>query len=182
LPDSAPNDLAMRLRRVSGRNTAPALMARFRPVLSALVRTVRPPIRRGTLARSVRVLERADRTGVALGIQAGGPPPYAGLQDTGGRVVARGGWLAIPLDSIRSGGIPLYRSPRQDPDITHVYKAPSGKLFLAGRRGRGMQLRWLLTRQVIVKGTGYLRKAGKKLEDQAERVIFDTLDEAICGQ
>ncbi len=148
LRDWAPA-LALRLRRMPARVTA-----KLRALTFAAGQDARRAVHvdTGELKRSIyAVLD-------ARGIRIGATAPYARIEEEGGLILpTRGRYLAIPLKK----GLPRL-GPRHDGNL-FVFRSRDGRLFLARRDGKQLDVRWKLQASVRRKAHPFLRPAVEAL-------------------
>lgn len=116
-------------------------------------------VRTGRLRSSVKAIIRNDTDNIELRLRAGGggarEVKYARIQEQGGRVAPRRGqYLAIPLPAaltaagVLRGEFASRGGLRSVPDL-FVFRARSGKLFLARHNGKDLQLLFHLRREPV---------------------------------
>lgn len=148
----------------------------------ALTRAIRREARggtlkggRGKLAQSWKEFPVRIRGGNQVEGGSASDSPYADIQDRGGDIRPKtAGALTIPLtDEAR-------RRRAGDYVDLFIYRSPLGKAFLARQLKRSggrstLELVYMLTKLVTLKGTGYITKA----EKNAAPEILDLMDQAV---
>lgn len=166
LRDWAPR-IALRLR---------SLPARQESKLRALVFAAGQDARRsvhvdsGAMKRSIfAVLEKRR-------IRIGATVPYAQIEEEGGTILpTKGRYLAIPLQR----GLPK-AGPRADGKL-FAFRSRDGRLFLARRDGKALDVRWKLQTSVTRKGHPALRPAVERLVKAIPAELGKTVGDLIKG-
>lgn len=96
---------------------------------------------------------------------------YAYKRDQGGPIYpSKARMLAIPLDKILTGaGVPRYSSPREEQGL-FVLKL-WGRVFLAKRTRRTVELHWVLKDHVDQKGDGFFSRVVEARKTEAANII-----------
>jgi len=136
------------------------------------------PKHTGALRRSLRVNDRSTERGVELALQS--DDPAAGMQESGGTLLARRRLMTVPIGAERahwdSSG--TRREPRSIPGLFRI-RAKNGREYLVTRQGRDLILRFALRRRVRQEGQGWataaVRAAAPQLEPGIEASVQDAL-------
>jgi hypothetical protein len=148
LKDWAPR-IAIRLRRVPK-----AVEGKLRALVFIAGQDARRNVHviSGDLKRSIYAT--LDRKQIRIGATA----PYARIEEEGGTILpTKGRYLAIPLQK----GLPK-AGPRADGKL-FCFKSKDGRLFLARRDEKAIDVRWKLQASVTRKAHPYLKPAIEKL-------------------
>lgn len=148
LRDWAPR-IALRLRDLPKRQEA-----KLRALVFAAGQDARRNVHvvSGDMKRSIYAVLEKRR------IRIGATVPYAQIEEEGGVLVpTRGRYLAIPLQK----GLPR-SGPRADGKL-FAFRSRDGRLFLARRDGKQLDVRWKLQTSVVRKAHPALRPAIEKL-------------------
>jgi len=152
-----PGDVERRLRRARKRAAAHA--------------RARAPKDTGGLARSIQAEHGRRGSPLSGGLMS--DHPGAEVQDQGARLTGSP-WLAIPL-------VPAAEElpgPRSDTDLISI-RGRDGRLYLASRRGSGIEIRWALRRRATLRGTGYLTRAFQRYQRDLESESMDAMREHL---
>lgn len=148
LRDWAPR-IALRLRDLPKRQEA-----KLRALVFAAGQDARRNVHvvSGDMKRSIYAVLEKRR------IRIGATVPYAQIEEEGGTILPKKGrYLAIPLQK----GLPK-AGPRADGKL-FVFKSKNGRLFLARRDGKALDVRWKLQTSVTRKAHPALRPAIERL-------------------
>lgn len=129
----------------------------------------------GALARSYKAqLLRSGNTVVAGALS---DSVYAGIQDRGGTINAKGKKLAVPVGAGRS--LPVGTGPRDVPGLVLIPR-PSGNALLAKVRSDGkLDVYFVLKDSVTLKGEHYLEAAAKESADDVTEILSEELQDLI---
>jgi len=124
-------------------------------------------VRTGELRKSVesRVLRRGASVTSLVGVRKGPATAYARILNDGGKITAKGGALAIPLEAAKTpGGVPRFPGgPRTVPDLFMIKRAGRPPLLArAIRGGKAIEPMYVLKRSVTIKATDWLSGGVRK--------------------
>ena len=143
-----------------------------------------PRVRTGALRNSIAASVKAERTGVQISLRAGSaklgraPVRYARIQELGGIIrPKKSKYLAIPTDEVRTaGGVPQYRSPRDEPDLVFAQTKGLQPVLLSTTTGK---VHWILKRQVKLRGRKYLWRAIRHTQRDVPDALRDVMAIAL---
>lgn len=166
LQDWAPK-IALRLRDLPKRQEA-----KLRAMVFAAGQDARRNVHvdSGAMKRSIYALLERKR------IRIGATVPYAQIEEEGGTIVpTKGRYLAIPLQK----GLPR-SGPRADGKL-FAFRSRDGRLFLARRDGKALDVRWKLQTSVTRKAHPALRPAVERLAKAIPAELGKTVGDLIKG-
>lgn len=137
------------------------------------------PRHTGALRRSLRVYSRESGGAVELALHS--DDPAAGMQESGGILMARRHPMTVPIGSERAywDASGTRREPRQIAGLFRI-RARNGREYLATRTGRQLVLRFALRHAVRQEGQGWATAAVRAATPQLDpriraRVVHDLL-------
>jgi len=166
LRDWAP-EIALRLRDLPKRQEA-----KLRALVFAAGQDARRNVHvdTGAMKRSIYALLERKR------IRIGATVPYAQIEEEGGVIVpTKGRHLAIPLQR----GLPR-AGPRADGKL-FAFRSRDGRLFLARRDGKALDVRWKLQTSVTRRGHPALRPAVERLAKAIPAELGEEIGRLVKG-
>jgi hypothetical protein len=130
------------------------------------------PILNGKLRASIHRIVEGEKVGeMSLSIRS--DHPGAGPQEEGGIIRSRGRDMTVPIGHRIQGG------PRHDPYKLFRIRARDGRVFLATRLARKLVLRWILVRQVKLKGHHFLQAGQDEVSKRLGERLLDAMEQEI---
>lgn len=178
IPDQVHAELVAYIRRSVDNTTS-----RFTPYSGGKRTTNNLQVRSGRAKSELKSRQTVQRVGAnkynfhLLGSVKG--PGYLNLQEDGGTITAKSGYLTIPLpDALDSKGLPLKRSPR-DWKNTFTKRSKKGNIVIFGRKGRKIVPLYVLTKSVHVPARLGLAKRFSASAPYFERKVLDKIDNIL---
>lgn len=135
-----------------------------------------PDGRTGELARSYKA--QLLKSGKKVVAGALSDLVYAGIQDRGGTINAKGKMLAIPVGKGRL--LPVGTGPRDVPGLSLIKgKGAEGGLLAKVKKNGKMDVYFVLRSSVTLKGRKYLEAAREKSKDTVKQVLEESVQEVI---
>lgn len=129
----------------------------------------------GALARSYKAqLLRSGKTVVAGALS---DLVYAGIQDRGGTIHAKGKKLAVPVGAGRT--LPVGTGPRDVPGLVLVKSRRGNALLAKVRRDGKLDVYFVLKDSVTLKGRDYLEAAARESESTVVEILEGELQDFL---
>lgn len=152
-------------------------------VSAVLQREIRSQFKPGTakLARSFKPSLLTELSGKRFGAGSFSDLVYAGIQDEGGVIRAKGKKLAIPLPFAK---VPRGKGPRDYSTLKLIPRRGKNSL-LARVTGKGKKRKikplFVLVDQVKIHGTYYIDRSAEEATEGVERIMIRSVNAAVRG-